>query len=213
MYFVFPDGCPHLSIPVETDESMTLSSLNLAWPACQHCHSHIPDLRETGKENRFSPIISINDISSLDYPDGYCGLPQDDLGVTRTERPIIKRSLMDSEDTNSPAGLPSLYLPQSSRRGPQRDRIEEVCEDFSGLNLQNLPVSYSHHRNPVSEDEVSLEKPCPLRSDPGGNLCRRSQAKQQRCYGISIMTNNICLHNLCLRLEHAHPGACLLSWF
>ncbi|KAI7799932.1 putative adapter protein CIKS, partial [Triplophysa rosa] len=178
-----PDGCPHLSIPVETDESMTLSSLNLAWPACQHCQSHNLDPIETGKEDRFSPILSINDISSLDYPDGYSGLPRDDLRVTRTERPVIKLSLIDSEDTDSPAGLPSLYLPQSARRGPQKVRIEDVSEDFSGLDLQNLPVSYSHRRNPVSENEESLEKPCPLRSDLGENLCRHSQAKQQRCYG------------------------------
>lgn len=176
----FPGGCPHLSIPVETDESMTLSSLNLAWPACQHCQSHNPDPKESDKGNRFRPTMSINDIRSLVYPDGYCMLPQDDLSMTQTEHPTLN----DSKDTDSPAGLPSLYLPQSSRRDHQRGRrahIEDVSEDFSGLNLQNLPVSYP--QNPVSEDEESLEKPCPLRSDLGENLCRHPLAKQQRCYG------------------------------
>lgn len=186
MYFVFPDGCPHPSIPVETDECMSLSSLNLSWPACQRCQSYNPGPRETGKANTFSPVVSINDRSSLDYPGGYCRLSHSDVRVTRTELPVIKMSLIDSLDTDSFTGLPSQYLPQSVRRGPPiRDRIEDVSEDFSGLDLQNVPVSYSHSHNPVSENEESLEMPFSLRSDLGENLCRHSQEKQQRCYGIS----------------------------
>lgn len=33
--------CPHQSVPVEMDESMTSSSLNLAWlPPCRQCQEH-----------------------------------------------------------------------------------------------------------------------------------------------------------------------------
>ncbi|XP_044233186.1 E3 ubiquitin ligase TRAF3IP2 [Thunnus albacares] len=37
----FKGPCPHQSVPVEMDESMTSSSLDLAWPpTCQQCNGH-----------------------------------------------------------------------------------------------------------------------------------------------------------------------------
>ncbi|XP_067240778.1 E3 ubiquitin ligase TRAF3IP2 isoform X2 [Chanodichthys erythropterus] len=176
------DPCPHLSMPVETDESMTLSSLNLVWPACQQCQSHIT--KEAGKSDRFSPEMCVHDVSRLDYLDGCCGLTPDVLRVS----PFNKLSISDSQHTASPAGLPSLYLPQSSGRHIQRDcraHIEDLSEDFSGINIQNhcnSAVLYSNARNPVSEDEESLEKPSPLRSDLGENFCRYSPPKQPGFY-------------------------------
>ncbi|XP_051731960.1 E3 ubiquitin ligase TRAF3IP2 isoform X4 [Ctenopharyngodon idella] len=159
------DRCPHLSMPVETDESMTSSSLNLVWPACQQCQSHNP--KEAGKSGRFSPEMCLHDVSRLDYLDGCCGLTPKVLRVS----PFTKLSISDSQHTASPAGLPSLYLPQSSGRHIPRDcraHIEDLSEDFSGINIQNRCNSaglYSNARNHVSEDEESLEKPSPLRSD------------------------------------------------
>ncbi|XP_059355107.1 E3 ubiquitin ligase TRAF3IP2 isoform X2 [Carassius carassius] len=91
----FPDCCPHRSMPVETDESMTLSSLNLVWPVCQQCQTHA--LKERGKNDIFSQKMCVPD-------------------------------------------------------------------------------------NPVSEDEESLEKPSPLRSDLGENSCRYTPAKQPGFY-------------------------------
>ncbi|XP_048035796.1 uncharacterized protein LOC125261223 isoform X3 [Megalobrama amblycephala] len=176
------DPCPHLSMPVETDESMTLSSLNLVWPACQQCQSH--NTKEAGTSARFSPEMCVHDVSRLDYLDGCCGLTPKVLRVS----PFNKLSISDSQHTASPAGLPSLYLPQSSGRHIQRDcraHIEDLSEDFSGINIQNRcnsAVLYSSARNPVSEDEESLEEPSPLRSDLGENFCRYSPPKHPGFY-------------------------------
>ncbi|KAL1254313.1 hypothetical protein QQF64_016542, partial [Cirrhinus molitorella] len=178
----FPDSCPHLSMPVETDESMTLSSLNLVWPACQQCQSHT--FKDAGKSGRFSSKMCVRDVSRLDYLDGCYGLPPKDLRAS----PLTKLSISDSQHMESPAGLPSLYLPQSLGRHHQRDcraHTEDRSEDFSDISLQNRcssPVLYSHTQNPVSEDEESLEKPSPLRSDLGENFCRYSPAKQPGFY-------------------------------
>lgn len=196
----FPDGCPHPSIPVETDESMTLSSLNLAWPACQECHSHMPDLRETAKGDSFSPQMSIHDVSSLDYSDQYCRPPPKDLRVSQTQHPIIKRPFNDS-----PVGLPSLYLHTSSRRDPLRDhrpQIEDLSEDFSDLNIQHLPVPYQHLRNPVSEDEESLEKPRSLCPDMVENMCGHSSPNQQRYGQCPPEAFNG------FQYKHEHPAHC-----
>lgn len=163
---------------------MTLSSLNLVWPACQQCPSHT--LKDEGKSG--SPKMCVRDVSRLDYLDGCCGLAPKDLRAS----PLTKVSISDSQHTESPAGLPSLYLPQSSGRHLQRDcraHIEHLREEFSGISLQNRCISpflYSHTQNPVSEDEESLEKPGPLRSDQGENSCRYSPAKQPGFYGMSV---------------------------
>uniref|UniRef100_A0A8C1FJJ7 Uncharacterized LOC109073389 n=1 Tax=Cyprinus carpio TaxID=7962 RepID=A0A8C1FJJ7_CYPCA len=174
------DCCPHLSMPVETDESMTLSSLNLAWPACQQCQSHT--LKDTGKSGRFIPEMRVCDVSRLDKFDGCYQLPPKDLRVS----PLTRLSMSDSQHTESAAGLPSLYLPRSSGRHLQKDyraHIEDLSEDFSGTSLQNPCSSpHPHTQNPVSEDEESLEKPSPLRSDLREDFCRYSPAKQPGFY-------------------------------
>ncbi|KAG1928725.1 E3 ubiquitin ligase TRAF3IP2 [Pimephales promelas] len=180
----FQGHCPHRSMPVETDESMTSSSLNLAWPTCQQCQSH--NSNEAGKIGRFGPEMCVCNGSRLDYLDSYCGLTPKVLRVS----PFTKPSISDSQHTASPAGLPSLYLPQSSGRHLQRDcrdHIEDLSEDFSGINIQNClnsPVLYPHARNLVSEDEESLEKPSCLRSDLGENFCRFSPPKQTGFYDV-----------------------------
>lgn len=166
---------------------MTSSSLNLAWPTCQQCQSH--NSNEAGKSGRFGPEMRVCNVSRLDYLDGCCGLTPKVLRVS----PFTKLSISDSQRTASPAGLPSLYLPQSSGRHLQRDcraHIEDLSEDFSGSHIQNCcisPVLYSHAQNPVSEDEESLENPSPLRSDPGENFCRYFPPKQPGFYGMSVI--------------------------
>jgi len=166
---------------------MTSSSLNLAWPTCQQCQSH--NSNEAGKIGRFGPEMCVCNGSRLDYLDSYCGLTPKVLRVS----PFTKPSISDSQHTASPAGLPSLYLPQSSGRHLQRDcrdHIEDLSEDFSGINIQNClnsPVLYPHARNLVSEDEESLEKPSCLRSDLGENFCRFSPPKQTGFYGMSVI--------------------------
>lgn len=169
-------------MPVETDESMTLSSLNLAWPACQQCQSHT--LKDTRKSGGFNPEMRVRDESRLDYLDGCNRLPPKDLRVS----PLTKLAISNSQHTESAAGLPSLYLPQISGRRLQKDyraHLEDLSEDFSGISLQNRcssPVLYIHTQNPVSEDEESLEKPNPLRSDLGENFYRFSPANQPGYY-------------------------------
>ncbi len=174
-------------MPVETDESMTLSSLNLAWPACQQCQSHT--LKDTRKSGGFIPEMRVRDESRLDYLDGCNRLPPKDLRVS----PLTKLAISNSQHTESAAGLPSLYLPQISGRRLQKDyraHLEDLSEDVSGISLQNLcssPVLYIHTQNPVSEDEESLEKPSPLRSDLGENFYRFPPANQPGYYGMPVI--------------------------
>ncbi|XP_051951215.1 E3 ubiquitin ligase TRAF3IP2 [Xyrauchen texanus] len=176
----FPDCCRHQSIPVETDESMTSSSLNLVWPACSQCPSHNPDLSKMPRAGRCIPDC---DVSRLDYRDICCGLHPKDLMV----RSVNKLSL--SRHTENPAGLPSIYLPQGSGRDHLKLDTEYLSDDFFSLNIKNHGISHVAHsrlQNPVSEDEERLEKPSSLRSDGGENLYRHFPPKQLGYYGLPV---------------------------
>lgn len=179
----FPDCCPHLSMPVETDESMTSSSLNLAWPACQQCESQ--NLTEAGKSGVPRPEMCVHDASRVHYLDRGYGLQPEDLRVSA----FRKQSISDSHPPESPAGLPSFYLPQSPRQHLQIDRrshIEDLSEHFSRVNLHhhcNSTVLYSHTQKSVTEDEESIEKPRPLRTDQGEDFCRFPSSKKAGFYG------------------------------
>ncbi|XP_074471787.1 E3 ubiquitin ligase TRAF3IP2 isoform X2 [Sebastes fasciatus] len=51
----FKGPCPHRSVPVEVDESMTSSSLDLAWPpSCKQCSGHTETSR-TPQEHSYKP--------------------------------------------------------------------------------------------------------------------------------------------------------------
>lgn len=178
-----PDCCPHLSMPVETDESMSSSSLNLAWPACQQCKSQ--KLTEAGKSGVPCPERCVHDTSRMNRLDRGYGLQHEDLRVST----FGKQSISDSQRPESPAGLPSFYLPQRSRQHLQidcRSHIEGLSEHFSRVNLHhhcNSSVLYSHTQRCVTEDEESLEKPRPLRSNQGDSFCRFPSPKEPGFYG------------------------------
>ncbi|XP_062857113.1 E3 ubiquitin ligase TRAF3IP2 [Trichomycterus rosablanca] len=66
----FPEAsCPHLSIPVEMDESMTSSSLDLAWPACEKCSTHVNNITTPNQPcGNFSTSFSKHDEPLLSSP-------------------------------------------------------------------------------------------------------------------------------------------------
>ncbi|XP_027030931.1 E3 ubiquitin ligase TRAF3IP2 isoform X4 [Tachysurus fulvidraco] len=73
-------SCPHLSLPVEMDELMTSSSLNLAWPVCQQCLVHVDDITAPSND------IRVNDRQQSEYPDDGFALG---LKVNGAELPVV----------------------------------------------------------------------------------------------------------------------------
>lgn len=78
--------CPHQSVPVEMDESMTSSSLDLAWQAlCRQCKEHIePSKCADGEMRKASPQVN------------QCGA---------SERKSISKSMENFHTSFHPAGV------------------------------------------------------------------------------------------------------------
>ncbi|XP_007259961.2 E3 ubiquitin ligase TRAF3IP2 [Astyanax mexicanus] len=148
-------SCCHPSVPVEMDESMTSSSLNLAWPVCEQC---------SGQANCVN--VTVNDVAKVDYPEGSLRHPESRSEITKPVYPLatppsdrhwMSREAMDGY-LHHPY-RPPVANPDSYR---QRPRMDDLCEGFSAL----FP---REQRNPPREDdEESLEMPGPLRSDVEG---------------------------------------------
>ncbi|KAK6295120.1 hypothetical protein J4Q44_G00343460 [Coregonus suidteri] len=67
----FTDSCCHRNIPVETDESMTSSTLDLVWPS--GCGPK--------EEGWFAPEVTVNDVCQVDDPkDPWRSPVEDPLG-------------------------------------------------------------------------------------------------------------------------------------
>ncbi|XP_062407281.1 E3 ubiquitin ligase TRAF3IP2 [Sardina pilchardus] len=146
----FPVPCGHRSLPVEMDESMTSSSLNLAWSACQQCltpgqPSHAPQIPDEWSP----PPVTINECG-VDYPDENWGEPSS----RETQSPIPRHEL--SMDLSSAPGVPDIISWMD--KVPQKDS----------------PVRsyYRPPKDPPSLDPGSLEPPQSLHSDPDP-LCLR----------------------------------------
>ncbi|XP_076872794.1 uncharacterized protein traf3ip2a [Brachyhypopomus gauderio] len=155
-------SCPHLSVPVETDESMTSSSLNLAWPVCQQCSAHSHNVREDGRARG----VTVKDVEE-EYPQNY-----------------LRSSTTGSKGTG-PVSF-SFKPPGGLRSHPSRRPIDPASHPWLPLE-DNLckDLSYMFHRdhysdhappqwNPPSEVEEGFELPLSLRSDVNEAVCRHA---------------------------------------
>lgn len=135
--------CPHLSLPVEMDELMTSSSLNLAWPACQKCSARGDDSVVNDERRVECPNACLRG-RALGLKGNGPALPvatPTELGASRMH--YLQRAL------GGAVRLPRLPLQNVSEMFPE-----------AGYGVE-------HQRNVPSEDEESLEQPLPLRSDVG----------------------------------------------
>ncbi|XP_072532803.1 E3 ubiquitin ligase TRAF3IP2 isoform X2 [Salminus brasiliensis] len=157
----FTVSCPHLSVPVEMDESMTSSSLNLAWPVCVQCSAQADGVN-----------VTVNDVAEVEYPEDYPGHPESESKVTKPGCPLttppsdklwMSREAMDGY-LHHPQ-RPLMANPDSYRQ-PQRPPMDDLCEDFSAL------FPRERWNLPSEDDDKSLELPGPLRSDVEDNAYR-----------------------------------------
>ncbi|KAF7694527.1 E3 ubiquitin ligase TRAF3IP2 isoform X2 [Silurus meridionalis] len=136
-------SCPHLSLPVEMDELMTSSSLNLAWPVCQKCSMHVD-------------VTCPRNVGNSECEDACLRGRASGLNVNR---PAF---------TVSPEFGASRIRPLHSPSGNVGRRLleDELSEDVSSV-FPGAGYGARHHWNVPSEDEESLEPPLPLCSDVG----------------------------------------------
>ncbi|XP_036438426.1 adapter protein CIKS isoform X2 [Colossoma macropomum] len=135
----FPEAlCSHLSVPVEMDESMTSSSLNLAWPVCEQCSTH---------------------------PEGYSSDPESGSEVMEPACSLVTPPSDRRRILNEAADGYLHHLQRPPMTGPdsvaQPPLVDDLCEGFSAL------FPRERWNPPTEEDEESLELPLPLRSDVG----------------------------------------------
>lgn len=155
----FPGPCPHQSVPVEMDESMTSSNLDLVWPPpCEKCSEE----REPSK-----------------------GL-QDEHGYQQTGKAALNQlKILESQYHHEPRKAnhafpkPRFINPTNSRQMTtphpagvwlHGDRKQVL------LYKQNYPVSNSksplrYSQDHPVEDTESLDPPLPLKSDDNFTCC------------------------------------------
>ncbi|KAI4894721.1 hypothetical protein NFI96_017704, partial [Prochilodus magdalenae] len=151
-------SCPHPSIPVEMDESMTTSSLNLAWPVCKQCSA--------GADG-------VSDMVQVENPKGYVRHPKSGSEVIEpaccaTPTSNGQRISNEAGYLRHPQHPPSTYAPYVSGQA-RRLRSIRVSGDLCCVIFVSGTVFAIHNRrnSPIEEDEESLEMPLPLRSDIG----------------------------------------------
>ncbi|KAG7331846.1 hypothetical protein KOW79_005815 [Hemibagrus wyckioides] len=140
-------SCPHLSLPVEMDELMTSSSLNLAWPVCQKCSVHVDDI--TPPSNN----VKLNDRPELEYRGFESGSK-----LNRAALPELAEARVRVQCP--PSGAARLSL--------------ELHENDSAM-FSEAGYGVKCRWNVPSEDEESLEQPLPLRSDVAESQPRIAQ--------------------------------------
>lgn len=123
MLFLLSDSRRHRSIPVETDESMTSSTLNLALPL--DCGQGSEHRKRPKEEAWFAPEVTVNDVGQVEYPkDSWRNPMGDPLGNLRPQprAPSLHQKDM-SPHTPDPVDL---------RLHPCRERAQWTeDEDFS----------------------------------------------------------------------------------
>ncbi|KAB5517041.1 hypothetical protein PHYPO_G00184910 [Pangasianodon hypophthalmus] len=145
-------SCPHLSLPVEMDEVMTSSSLNLAWPACQKCSARADDITPPRND------IMVNDGREVECSDACLRDRALGLKVNGPAFPVATPTELGASRTHHvPRPLGGVF------RLPLED---ELCENVSAM-FPEAGYGVKRHWNVPSEDEESLEPPLPLRSDVG----------------------------------------------
>ena len=152
---MYEDSCGHRSAPVETDESMTSSSLNLAWSACLVCQESVKPGRTPVMDEWSGPPVTINEPYKLDYPDepwgeSPCGLTQSPISAGLELSPgLTPHQPLEINDPSFIAWM------------------EEVPRKDSPVQSY-----YKAPKEPLSIDPGSLEAPRSLRPDPSG-VCQR----------------------------------------
>ncbi|XP_071755372.2 E3 ubiquitin ligase TRAF3IP2 [Centroberyx gerrardi] len=155
----FKGPCPHQSFPVETDESMTSSTLDLAWPSsCQQCSGHTETNQRPGGEEGFQPA----GVGQWKHPQGQRQHqhPQEPAPscLLAAKPPFNPPTYSGQMKVPHPAGV----WPRAGREGGVYDRDAPVnhVRGFSGS--PNWPQDRS------VED---LEPPFPLMSDFSNSHC------------------------------------------
>ncbi|XP_030627981.1 uncharacterized protein LOC115810194 [Chanos chanos] len=228
---LYPDRCPHKSIPVETDESMTSSSLNLVLPACHLCL----EPGETKRHHWFTPEVTINDVSRMNYPEDYWSRnPAEQRGktpvchATSASGPPHRQLHVDPPSSLNQRLDPFLMEPPQILQR-ERDRRKEFSASPSRF-CRDLYEPPSQTWNSPSEEEESLEPPLPLCSDPGDSPYQNALQYRPSYYGLQVnpqhhnfeaskcakefpcrqLPNLICQKNQQPQLE---PRNCPQSWY
>ncbi|XP_070782119.1 E3 ubiquitin ligase TRAF3IP2 [Enoplosus armatus] len=181
--------CPHQGVPVEMDESMTSSSLDLAWPpSCKQCSGHT----ETGKGPQEHGCEQAREAAH-------------DVGQWRRPEPYQREPVAACRAAPQPRFIPPKQPEQMNHAGVWPHGLREQALLYE----RDLVVSYPQHR-PVEEAE-SLEPPLPLMSDancthyvpprypaarmPGPNPMPGKCLKQCACCppaNLPLRNNNYC---------------------
>jgi hypothetical protein len=156
------DSCRHRSIPVETDESMTSSTLNLALPLdCGQCSEH---RKRPTEEAWFSPEVTVNDVGQVEYPkDSWRTSTEDPLGNLR---PQFRTPSLHQKDL-----FPHTPDPVDLRLHSYRERAQWTEDfSFSGIHRRGTkgfpgPPSWPLPQDCNLEGAEHLESPLSLRSD------------------------------------------------
>ncbi|KAL7388837.1 hypothetical protein ABVT39_021478 [Epinephelus coioides] len=156
----FQGPCPHQSVPVETDERMTSSSLDLAWPPpCNQCSGHT----ETSKRPQEH---GYEQVKGSAHSAGQWRLPQSHRQhqlEPRTAHHAVPqpRFLLPSHlgqmDPLDPAGVWLRGLRQQQMSLYDQDYMVNHSRDFAGPS--NWPQDHS------VEEEEFLEPPQSLKSN------------------------------------------------
>ncbi|XP_026880026.2 adapter protein CIKS isoform X1 [Electrophorus electricus] len=155
-------SCPHQSAPVEMDESMTSSSLNLAWPACRQCTTHADDVRGDWR----TPEATVDDVAQVEYLRG---------GPLRSKGTEPKATHPPQGPLAGGLRLHHLHLPDHhSDRFRWRPLQDDMCKDLSAMFPQDWCDEPVYVWNPPSESDESLEQPLPLCSDVNERMWGRA---------------------------------------
>ncbi|KAI3364664.1 hypothetical protein L3Q82_010845, partial [Scortum barcoo] len=176
--------CSHQSVPVEMDESMTTSSLDLTWPPpCKQCSGHTETNRDPQEHGCEQARGAAHDVDQWGLPKGeYHGDPRAVCPAAPQPRftpPTHAREM----NPPSPAGVWCHGLRE------QRLMYEQDLEVNHRGGLTG-PSHYPQHRS--LEEAESLEHPLPLISDhglsrypvgcmPGPYPIQRSRLRQCAC--------------------------------
>ncbi|KAG5276581.1 hypothetical protein AALO_G00107320 [Alosa alosa] len=177
----FPVPCRHRSLPVETDEAMTSSSLNLAWSACQQClEPRQPSQAPQIADEWSPPPVTIN-VCGVDYPD--------------------ETGLELSMDLSSAPGVPSIssWMDKVPRKdSPVRSYYRPPKEPPS-LDPGSLepPQPLRSDTNPVCLRPMRCHLPCC--TNPIPPLCHPA-------HGIRFSQPCPCLHQVDPARQHFCPN-------
>lgn len=136
--------CPHKSVPVEMDESMTSSSLNLAWPpSCQQCSGDT----ESSKKQQDQGCVQSGGVDQWRRPEDHHQL---DPRVAPEPYSVPQIHPGQMKPPNPVGVLPHTYRETPYVRAPFVDQRRGFV---------NWPQEHS------VEEAESLERPLPLMSD------------------------------------------------